>query len=356
MDFWANITIFAHMFRVFITENNLKQIITSESQKPELSRSYLYKIIKAVKKPYVFSETKDAKWVNELKTYHGIMPDFSKSDYIKNISAHPETTLLNPSSLFVLDISIIEAQKIQTSYGVMCLCSQNLNAGRLLDTNDEHTTDEGEEFGLGWGTVLKSIKALPSNSLILTDRYFFSAEYPPHGNGIINIHNILDALLPQKFLGVYDVTIVFDPDKINKKYIGFNEVVTKINKVKQLIDRDYPINMEILGITEDCDIYEELHNRRIVSNYYIVKAEHKLAAFNKNIATCLQTITPQVLFTVDSLNGNSTPPLKAIDHVISTIREFSDEVHRLSDHTIYSYALNGKCLNTCTGVINRLLK
>jgi hypothetical protein len=123
-----------------------------------------------------------------------------------------------------------------------------------------------------------------------------------------------------------------------------------------MLHRDYPINMEVVGITPSCEIYEELHNRRIVSNYYIVKAEHKLAAFNKNISTCQQTITPQVLFTVDSLNGNSTPPLKAIDHSIATIRDFSKSAPNLSNPSIYSYALNGKRMDKCMGIKNRLLK
>jgi hypothetical protein len=111
--------------------------------------------------------------------------------------------------------------------------------------------------------------------------------------------------------------------------------------------------LEILGITPDSDIYDELHNRRIVSNYYIIKVEHKLAAFNKNVSTCLQTITPQVLFTVDSLNKNSTPPLKAIDHAIATIRDFSKTAPNNND---YDYALNGKRMEKCMGIINRLLK
>ena len=99
-----------------------------------------------------------------------------------------------------------------------------------------------------------------------------------------------------------------------------------------------------------------MHNRRIVSNYFIIKMEHKLAAFNGNKGTCMQTITPQVLFTIDSLNSNSTPPLKAIDHLMATIREFSQTASRSDDSSDYFYALNVKQMEKCTGIKNILLK
>lgn len=344
------------MFRIFVEEAILKQVIDSESQKPEASRSYLYKVMKQLKKLYVSADAPGKEWADNLKQCHGIAADYSKSDYIKGIKDHPEAVLQNPSSLFILDIPITEAMKIRTAYGVFCFSGENTNIAQLIDTNDEHTTDDNEPMGNGWSTVLKSVKNLPSNALLLTDRYLFSGYLQKAGNGIDNVRSILDTLLPEKFIGEYHVTIVFDNDSKNKKYISFNEIATQLNKVKQALHRDYPINMEVLGMTPDCDLYNELHNRRIISNYYIIKVEHKLAAFNGNRGTCMQTITPQTLFTIDSLNRNSTPPLKAIDHAIADIRDFSLSASRFDDSPDYYYALNGKRMEKCTGIKNRLLK
>ncbi len=340
------------MFNIFIAESALKTIIEEEGKKAEAFRSYIYKVLRERHTLYVSATTPDKAWANTLKTEHEITADYSKSDYISGIREHPETVLENPSSLFILDIPIVEAEKIQTSYGVICMSTKALSTKFLIDTNDEHTIDEGEPFGNGWDTVLKSLKGMPSNALLLTDRYLFSATVPKHGNGIDNVQSILNVLLPKKFLGEYHVTIVFDNDSKNDNY-KFNDIVYLLDNVKKALHRDYPINMEIVGITPNNDIYDELHNRRIVSNYYIVKVEHKLAAFNKNVSTCLQTITPQVIFTVDSLNKNSTPPLKAIDHAIATIRDFSKTAPKSKD---YHYALNGKIMTKCTGIKNRLLK
>ena len=340
------------MFKIFIAENVLKTIIEEESKKAETSRTYIYKVLKERKTLYVSAATPDKVWAECLKTEHKITADYSKSNYIRDIREHPETVLQHPSSLFILDITIAEAEIIRTSYGVICMSGKNLSTKFLIDTNDEHTIDEGEKFGNGWSTVLKSVKDMPSNALLLTDRYLFSATTPKYGNGIDNVQSILDTLLPKKFLGEYHVTIVFDNESKSENY-KFNDIVYLLDNVKQALHRDFPINMEIIGITPDSDIYDELHNRRIVSNYYIIKVEHKLAAFNKNVGTCLQTITPQVLFTVDSLNRNSTPPLKAIDHTIAAIRDFSKTATRRSD---YYYALNAKRMEKCTGIKNRLLK
>lgn len=340
------------MFKIFIAEPILKTIIEDESKKAEASRSFLYKVLKERKTLYVAAATPDKSWADILKSQHKIIVDYSLSDYINKIKDHPETVLENPSSIFILDIPITEAEKIQTSFGVVCMSGKSLTARFLIDTNDEHTIDEQEAFGNGWETVLKSVKGIPSNALLLTDRYLFSSTAPKYGNGVDNVQSILDVLLPKKFIGEYHVTIVFDNENKSDNY-KFNDIVYLLDNVKKALHRDYPINMEVLGITPDCDIYDELHNRRIVSNYYIIKVEHKLAAFNKNISTCLQTITPQVLFTVDSLNKNSTPPLKAIDHAIATIREFSKTASKNSN---YFYALNGERKEKCMGINNRLLK
>ena len=84
--------------------------------------------------------------------------------------------------------------------------------------------------------------------------------------------------------------------------------------------------------------------------------DHKMAAFNQNRGTTDQTITPQVLFTDDSLNGHSSPPLKAIDQTIATLRNFSRSLNNLTDHSVYLYAVNGRRMERCMGIRNRLIK
>lgn len=274
----------------------------------------------------------------------------------ENLRQHPEEVLKSPSSLYILDVTPAEALAIQRSFGVMCLSGDNPDISPLIDVNDIHISNEHEKLGRGWDSVLDSVEKLPSNALLLTDRYLFAFRYPNAGDGLANIHDILNELLPQQFEGGdYHVTIVFDDRSKHSSYT-FDEIATKLNRIKTQLGRNYPIMMEVLGITPDCSIYNKLHNRLIVSNYYLVEAGHKLAAFNKDQGTARQMLIPMTLFTEASLNGTSTPPLKAIEQTVSTLREFSKSLSQLSDHSVYLYAVNGKRMEKCMGIRNRLIK
>lgn len=275
------------------------------------------------------------------------------TDYLKQ---HPEEVLRSPSSLYILDVQPAEALSIRRSFGVMCLSGDNPDITPLIDVNDIHISNEHEKLGRGWDSVLDSVEKLPSNALLLTDRYLFAFRHPNAGDGLANIHDILNELLPQQFEGGdYHVTIVFDDRSKHSSYT-FDEIATKLNRIKTQLGRNYPIMMEVLGITPDCSIYNKLHNRLIVSNYYLVEAGHKLAAFNKDQGTARQMLIPMTLFTEASLNGTSTPPLKAIEQTVSTLREFSKSLSQLSDHSVYLYAVNGKRMEKCMGIRNRLIK
>ena len=273
-----------------------------------------------------------------------------------NLKQHPEEVLKSPSSLYILDVQPAEALSIRRSFGVMCLSGDNPDITPLIDVNDIHISNEHEKLGRGWDSVLDSVEKLPSNALLLTDRYLFAFRHPNAGDGLANIHDILNELLPQQFEGGdYHVTIVFDDRSKHSSYT-FDEIATKLNRIKTQLGRNYPIMMEVLGITPDCSIYNKLHNRLIVSNYYLVEAGHKLAAFNKDQGTARQMLIPMTLFTEASLNGTSTPPLKAIEQTVSTLREFSKSLSQLSDHSVYLYAVNGKRMEKCMGIRNRLIK
>lgn len=274
----------------------------------------------------------------------------------ENLKQHPEAVLKSPSSLYILDVQPAEALSIRRSFGVMCLSGDNPDITPLIDVNDIHISNEHEKLGRGWDSVLDSVEKLPSNALLLTDRYLFAFRHPNAGDGLANIHDILNELLPLQFEGGdYHVTIVFDDRSKHSSYT-FDEIATKLNRIKTQLGRNYPIMMEVLGITPDCSIYNKLHNRLIVSNYYLVEAGHKLAAFNKDQGTARQMLIPMTLFTEASLNGTSTPPLKAIEQTVATLREFSKSLSQLSDHSVYLYAVNGKRMEKCMGIRNRLIK
>ena len=157
--------------------------------------------------------------------------------------------------------------------------------------------------------------------------------------------------------------IIFDPEKIygDEK---FQDIATKIISFVTSI-RKYTITVEVLGITEwmkDKDIYNRLHNRRIVSNYYIIKAEQQIAAFDGTKGTCCQTITPQRFFTEDSLvkTTQSSSPQHSIRQLIGTFEDF-DPNFRIGEkgYAAYYYCVatnKNDIQSTCKNLKNRLLR
>ena len=113
----------------------------------------------------------------------------------------------------------------------------------------------------------------------------------------------------------------------------------------------------IFKIIAQKEIYYKFHNRRIVSNYFVVKMDYSLAAFNKTEGTSEQTITPQVLFTEESLNNRSSAPLKSLQQITKALQSFSESLNSPQmDHNSYSYAVNGQRKDRCMTITNRLIK
>lgn len=316
------------MFKIIITDSVYDKIL--KEKRPSLSN--LIKLLQ----------------LDKMKV--SIIDQDETTHYLNN----KKDVLKDPSALYILNITSVEALDIQRSYGVMCLSHENPNITPLIDINDVHVSSVGDPLGRGWDSVLDSVEKLPSNALLITDRYLFTSKYNNAGNGFINVHDILNQLLPHEFNGgKYYVTIVFDDSK-HQDYT-FNEIASNLY-IQTTKLREYPIELEVLGITQECTIYNELHNRLIISNYFFVEASHKLAAFNNNIGTAHQTILPVALFTQSSINGTTTHPLYAIDQTLNTFKKFSSTLKRPSSHSTYVYALNGKVQERCITLHNRLIK
>lgn len=316
------------MFKVYISESAYKGITGSATT----GQSYLGKLLN--KQPLQLLKEADT----------------------ERYKAHPEKVLNNPSALYILDISPADALAIQRTYGVMCLSSSAPDITPLIDVNDEHTTEKKVSLGRGWDSVLDSVEHLPSNALILNDRYLFKTTNAVYGNGFDNIRSILTELLPHELNTKYHIAVIFDRDEIDPLY-NFNSIAKRLNDIALEFKKPYEIVTEVLGLSEGKDIYYKFHNRRIVSNYFVVKMDYTLAAFNKTEGTSEQTIIPQVLFTEDSLNKNSSAPLKSMQQITKALQSFSESLKSHSmDHNSYSYAINGQQKERCLTITNRLIK
>ena len=332
------------MLKVFITANILADIIGRESVKDSKDYSIIYRILKK-KYVHIYVGTIDAQSESKIATFRQMIDfviDSSRKDYINNITNNTKFVIEEPNAIFILNISKDKTNEISRKYGVLCFSADGIDEKKLIDPNLEYSPATNDVYG-GWESILHSINNIPINALVLVDRYLFVNDKNHFTNGINSVYSILKTLLPEEFDrdNHFHVSIVFDPE-IKKRKMDFRELASKINKKKHELFKPYFIDIELIGIPSNSRFYNDTHNRRIVSNYFLVRAEHQLGAFFGSRSACSQTLTPQRMFTYYCLNGHSDPPLKSIAQTSNTLRELSNILKQEIISGVCYYALNGK--------------
>ncbi len=326
-------------FVVYTTEENLIRLCS------EKDNSW-YKIIMKVGE-VVISTTNGENWDTTnplLQAMHraGVNIYTGDNDFINQIATtNPEKVLEDPCAAYLLDIDTKIADKIQTKYGVICQ-PQGSEKNILIQEGWEIDTAVCSEEEKSWKKFFQG-QNCPLNSVVIIDRYFFSSEPGEKIDvSLFNLRQILDALLPQSSPeNVIQVIIVFDFTKFNRNIDGDYSLQTlaeKVNKVKRAV-RDYSYTLELLSINSNCYNYQDTHNRRIIANFSITNALHKLKAFyenNKSLSD--QYITFRRLFEKGLKDGDrSTAPAfsqkKILDNLIEIIETSKSSME---------YACNGR--------------
>lgn len=268
-------------------------------------------------------------------------------NYIDSIPVDPGLVLTNGGSIFILDIPSMDAKKISDNYGVLCYsCSDPLTnpllvPGWTIDTADSAIRQE-------WTSVLSNT-GVPSNYLILADRYLLASEKNKSDRTLNesiqdsynNIFEILDCVLPKQFSsGIYQVTIICDATTINDKnedgeYLSFKDIAEQIWKLKKKLKRQYSFSIELVSIDANNSAYSETHDRKILSNYFIVSATHKLKAFRDGRSLTNQDLTFKYLFS-EGLEPNSRSTIPETSHA-RTIDNIKWALYNLSGSELYSY-------------------
>ena len=260
----------------------------------------------------------------------------SDAEYINDIPQNSRRVLENPNAVFLLNIGSKDAENIQKQYGVICQSIDSID-DEVLTKAYEYDLSDGQE-GVDWAVYFdKSNHTLPSNALVICDRYIFSADSKSDAKtaqdalelGLSNIRGILNSVLPKKHNDEYNVLIVFDSSTFNpdeeKEAIMFNSIVSNL---KDYADgnkkaRHYKIRFDLISIDHNCINYRKLHNRRIISNYFVVRADYKLQAFKDNVSTATQSIFYDALFSkiVSTKPNGPDGPLKSQLQTVNSIRE-----------------------------------
>ncbi len=164
--------------------------------------------------------------------------------------------LNHPRDAFIFDIGPEEAKSIANDFGSAVFSSKNLNdtffSGGFFKELKHNQLIPG-----GWKSLI-SFDLPVSNSLIISDDYFFENEDNGINCGISNLLCLIDAFLPDNIKVDYHITVVAPKGNKHNREWWIKKFGALNVKVKKL--RPYTINFEMVFAATT-------HKRRIISNY-----------------------------------------------------------------------------------------
>ena len=313
------------MLSIFIPQDTLEDIVIdnmASDMEPE-DQDVWFKIF--TKQEFIYVSSWDKRdYITEedplflLNKSYGVKIE-DATEYINTIPDHPESVTRYWNGIFLLNISEDEAAAIQHNYGVICQSVDSMDASVLMDP-DLRFSPKKKEKGYSWYFMMDKINAehIPSNHLILIDRYLF-ADINELEMTLDNVFEILDAMLPHHMLkSPYKVTLIVGEQEDGTGVAPSKAAQEVYNMIPDL-GRPYPINVEVLYHTYLSGLYSSTHNRCILTNYTLTQLEYKINAFEEGTSQCMQTITPQGLFSTNGLNGYCDSPHKTHDDVMTAI-------------------------------------
>lgn len=196
------------------------------------------------------------------------------------------------SPVFIIDVDSDKAKKMQDNYGIMCMSDDKpINLSILTAHKCRTLIAENQYFQTGvrkrnkersWATILKSTSSL-CNAIVVNDHYFFQNDQGASDDreniDFFNLNVIFESLLPYKIKdNIFQVLFLCEQNDFDKHVHNS----TKIKKTIQELRPNYKIDFQIISGNRNCNLFDYTHNRIIATNYFIISAEHVLAAFNCN--------------------------------------------------------------------------
>ena len=348
------------MFTIYIPEDTLKKICIEEMGKEPSDQSIWFKIFCKQSEISVSSFNESDEWDEDdplfifSQSYDVEIP--YDTEYIQSIYHDHKQVLKNPCGAYILDISEEDALRIQQQYGVICLSTKSLGDPIICSPPISKAPAEGET-GIGWKKVINEYSSFPSNSILIVDRYLVANDTCVDGIkdktlGQNNIFDILNILLPKSFSAEYHISIVIEEDQ-RKNGLSFKKLATNLNHLKALLNRNYPIKIDLIAINGAAG-HDITHDRRVISNYFFISATHKLNAFDGEKSLCDQEITVRALYS-DGLTNKSDIPEKRHKRWTEQFKEYYAYLKAKGTHADCSISVNGNCHVDSTKLGNRLL-
>lgn len=267
-----NISCHGHVLEDICTDKNWYKVVKSRNHVciPEVNPIRIDDYVK---------DTPDNIW--EILDRDGVNVH-DMDNLTRMVSSDRKNAISRPNDIFIYDDDAEKAAANSTRYGTVILPSDKTD---LFSLTIGWTCDliKGQQFS--WSEFFKPYHMDPSpvsNSLVLIDRYLFAGskdDNMDYTDGVKNLFEILDEILPREFDDEYHVLCVFDSGQIRNG--DFNSVADEVKKMQSALCRTFKIIVELLSVNraDSGRIYSETHDRRIISNYYRITASHSFTAF-----------------------------------------------------------------------------
>ena len=333
------------MVSLFTTKANLEDIFLREDKKAW--QEIIYKLNEVFINEDPFSEENVDPDDDIFRTLYGMGVNIRDDEkvFINNIPKNPESVLQYPCGIFLLNITENQASDIQNNYGVICQSVTNLNDAPLTQNHISNELEENQG-DISWNSMLNKFKQIPSNSMLVIDAHLFGNDrfdenqnkYDPNRNsGLKNLFDIIDALLPQNFKSEYHIGVLLtDTDKAiaagrTRTNLSNARISKAIHRLKEGLNRPYKdkLIIEVFFFdARDNDGHKLIHNRRILSNYFIVTADYKLAALRNGRSLADQSITVFPLFENISKDSGTDKKEKRMSSEIRKLKDYFERQTR----------------------------
>lgn len=271
--------------------------------------------------------------------------------------------LIDAQAIYLLDIDKKTAKFISDRYGIIChSIKDDPIECPLFQEGIEKNYDKGE-YQKEWKDILINKVTYPCNSLIFNDRYLFAFETSDKNNEIAidNVYDILNNILPENLSTEFHILIIFDASKLTKpinednNIEKFKKISTKINSLKKKLNRPYPIVIETVSLDSNTLNYQETHNRRVLSNYFILRAEHSLKAFQSKKVLYTQSLLLDWIASKGILTQvNSDIPAKSLKTYIKNLSKSIQQLKKDQGNILFTQ--NGNPKISIKEIRNRLIE
>jgi hypothetical protein len=264
--------------------------------------------------------------------------------YFTNIKSDLTQIVDKPKSIFLLDIEENLAINARKDFGMAVYSISNLPEG-IFNFAFSLDLEKAQTIQSNWKGILSFDKPL-SNSLIITDNYYFNNEDSNINRGFSNLVNFIDAYLPNELAIDYHITIFAeDANKSNERWV--REYGKLVALIKPL--REFNINLELV-------LSSTIHRRRLVSNYVFGKTDQGYDVFHAKKIDDVKLDNEFEHFEIFSnLDNPGTKYFKASDNTTFKLEKISNSI---SEYVSINGNSPGRMLFGCNKdktIKNRLL-